>query len=318
MRPTTTANFRGILVTFLFSILALPCFADQYLLVNGQTSDNLIKFDLSTGASSLYGQYQSGAHPRNLAIDSAGNLYSSLNGGNLNVVKFVPQQGSSVLGTTNFTASAGGDGPGQIQFYNGDLYVAGDESRVIFQYNGTTGGTPVSQFSSTTSFNIRAMVITGNTLYYEEAFQNTARVFDLTNNPPTGTTLFQNSPELAKAVNMTIGPQGILVFANSTNTLVQEYSNTTGVFLGTLANVATFNSALTSVVDVLYSPSLENYFVSAGNEVFRLDVNGQLLQTYTSDLIDVATGVLIVPEPSTGLLAAFGFLALAWCFRRRD
>jgi hypothetical protein len=162
------------------------------------------------------------------------------------------------------------------------------------------------------------MVITGNTLYYEEAFQNTARVFDLTNNPPTGTTLFQNSPELAKAVNMTIGPQGILVFANSTNTLVQEYSNTTGVFLGTLANVATFNSALTSVVDVLYSPSLENYFVSAGNEVFRLDVNGQLLQTYTSDLIDVATGVLIVPEPSTGLLAAFGFLALAWCFRRRD
>ena len=317
MRPTSTKNVGGILVIILFSNLALPCLADQYLLVNGQSSDNLIKFDLSTGASSLYGQYQPGAHPRNLAVDSAGNLYSSLNGGNLNVVKLVPQQGSSVLGTTNFTANAGGDGPGQIQFYNGDLYVAGDEARVIFQYNGTTGGAPLSQFSSTTSFNIRAMAITGNTLYYEEAFQNTARVFNLSNNPPTGTTLFQNSPDLAKATNMTIGPQGILVFANANNTLVQEYSNTTGAFLGTLANVANFDSSLTSVWDVLYSPNLQNYFVSAGNDVFRLDVNGQLLQTYTSNLIGVATGLLIVPEPSTGMLAVFSLVVLAGRFRRQ-
>ena len=51
--------------------------------VTGRTSENLIRFDLTTGASSLYGQYQPGAFLRNLAIDSAGNLYSSLNGGDL-------------------------------------------------------------------------------------------------------------------------------------------------------------------------------------------------------------------------------------------
>jgi hypothetical protein len=291
------------------------CIADEYLLVNGQGTNNVIKFDLGSGASSLYAQYHFLDEPRNLAMDSAGNLYSSLNGGGLNVVKLVPNPGSSVLVPTNFTASIGGDGPGQIQFYNGDLYVAGDESRVIYQYDGATGS-EISTFTTPGTGNIRALAINGDTLYDEEVFQDRVHQFDLTQSPPPNSLLFQDSTNLNRVTNMTIGPQGVLVFANTDDTLIQEYSST-GVFLGTLANVKNFDSSLTSTWDVLYSPVLQNYFVSAGNEVFRLDVKGTLLQTYQSSLLIRATGLLIVPEPSTLGLALVGVLALVLLGRNR-
>ena len=183
-------------------------------------------------------------------MDSAGNLYSSLNGGDLNVVKFVPKPGTDLLVTQNFTPTVGGDGPGQIQFYDGNLYVAGDESRVIWEYDGTTGAV-VNSFTSSGSGNIRAMAITGNTLYYEEIFQGRVHQFDLSTSPPSGNLLFTDTTNLARSDNMTIGPGGILVFANTDNALIQEFSST-GVFLGTLANLNNFDSSVTSVVDVVY------------------------------------------------------------------
>jgi len=320
MRLTLPAKLLSFLTALLLSQCTIPCRADQFLLVNGQTSQNAIRFDLTTGASSLYAQYNFGAAPRNLARDAYGNIYSSLNGGAMNIVKFVSQPGTNVLATTDFTATVHRDGPGQIQFYNGVLYAAGDESRVIYQYNGETG-VQIGQFAAPNSGNIRAMAISGSTLYYEEIFQNTAHAFDLTQNPPTGSTLFQNSPNLARASNMTVGPLGNLVFANANSPLLQEYDSQTGAFLGTLADVSTFDSSLTGSWDVLYSPVLQNYFVSAKNEVFRLDVHGVLLQTYTSSLLTAATGLLIVPEPSSFALAALSgaalFIVKRWPWRIR-
>ena len=142
-----------------------------------------------------------------------------------------------MLGTTNFTQTDGGDGPGQIQFYNGNLYVAGDEGRQIFQYNGTTGGAhqPLRCDQFGAIFERWSSVETRFTT--RKPFKIRC-AFDLAYSSPTGTTLFQNSPDLDKATNMTIGPQGILVLADANNTLIQEYSSTTGAFLGTLANVA--------------------------------------------------------------------------------
>ena len=95
-----------------------------------------MKFDVITGAASLFAQYNAGDDPRNLAMDTQGHVFASLGAGHETVVKLVPQIGSSVLVSQDFTASIPGDGPGQIQFYNGNLYAAGDESRVIYQFNG--------------------------------------------------------------------------------------------------------------------------------------------------------------------------------------
>jgi hypothetical protein len=308
-------------VCFLFAALlfwtfAQTCQATPYLLVNGQSSQDVVRFDLDTGADSLFATYKPNADPRNLAMDADGNIYSSLLGGNLNVVKLVPQAGTHVLGTTDFTASIGGDGPGQIQFYNGELYVAGDESRVIHVYDGSTGQ-QVSTLGASQSGNIRALAITGNTLYYEEAFQNRVHETDLTQFPTNWTTLLVDPTNLQKAINMTIGPQGDLVFANNDNTLIPMYSSA-GTFLGNLADIKTFNSTITNAWDVTYYAPLNEYFVSGGNEVFELSATGALLHTFSSPFLQGATGLLVVPEPSSiALLAVGGFVLAAIAQRRR-
>ncbi|HEY4312488.1 MAG TPA: PEP-CTERM sorting domain-containing protein [Pirellulales bacterium] len=291
------------------------CQATPYLLVNGQSSQDVVRFDLDTGAASLYATYKPNADPRNLAMDADGNIYSSLLGGNLNVVKLVPQTGTHLLTTVDFTASIGGDGPGQIQFYNGELYVAGDESRVIHVYNGSTGQ-QIGTLGAAQSGNIRAMAITGNTMYYEEAFQNRVHETDLTQLPTTWTTLLDDPTNLQKAINMTIGPQGDLVFANNNNTLIPMY-NSAGTFLGNLADVKTFDSTLTNAWDVTYYAPLNEYFVSGGNEVFELSATGALLHTFSSPFLQGATGLLVVPEPSSIALLAIGALGLVAIVRRR-
>lgn len=297
--------------------LATSCFADPYLLVNGTNSQNVVRFDLSTGAASLFAQYQAGANPNNLAMDSAGQLYASLAGANKNVVKLVSQPGSSVLTTANFTASIGGFGPSDLEFYKGNLYVAGNASRAILEYNGTTGAL-VDQFSSSTSFNICALDIYNDDLLYQEVFQNRVRSFDLTQNPPAGHTVFQDpNSNVEKCLGMTVGWQLNLVFADANNSLVQAYAPN-GAYLGPLADVKSFDSSLTGSFDVVFSPELDNYFVSAGNKVFRLSTNGALLQTYQSQLLSGATGLLIVPEPSSFILSAFALVGIMCCrFARR-
>ena len=307
-----------VAANLLTTLRETSCSAAPYLLVNGQNSQNVVRFDLTGGAATLFATYNTGADPRNLALDSSGNLYSSVQGGNRNVVKLVPQPGTSVLTTVDFTSSIGGDGPGQIQFSNGNLYVAADFSRTIFRYNGTTGLLN-GALSATTSYNIRAMAINGDTLYYEEAFQNRVRETNLTQTPYVWNTLIEDPTNLAKAINMTIGPLGTLVFANANSTLVQQYASD-GTFLGTLADVKMFDSTLTGAWGVLYSAALHEYFVSAGSEVFELDVHGTLLHTYSSGLLQVATGMVVVPEPGawiTAALAFLGFIGVLWRGRGR-
>ena len=46
------------LVILSSSLLSRPCRADEYLLVNGQESEDVVKFNLTTGTSTLYGEYQ--------------------------------------------------------------------------------------------------------------------------------------------------------------------------------------------------------------------------------------------------------------------
>jgi hypothetical protein len=64
-----------------------------HLLVAGQNSNNVVRFDIATGADSLYATYSMLSAPRGLALDEKGQLYSSTNQGNQNVVKFVAQAG---------------------------------------------------------------------------------------------------------------------------------------------------------------------------------------------------------------------------------
>lgn len=309
-----------LLLAFTVCIAARsPAFAGPRILVNSATADNLVAFDLVTGAAAVIGVYPGDWNPRNLAVDAAGVLYSSLNQGTQNIVKLVPQS-TGLLAPVSFTADIGGFGPGQIQFHNGKLYAAGDASRRIFEYDGVTGAL-LGSFSSSTSYNIRAMAISdAGQLYYSEIFQDRVRRFDLTITPPAGGTLFEDAARLDESQGMALGPSGRLVLTNRASTLLQEYDAQTGAFLRTLADVATFDAALTAARDIYFSPQLNNYVVSAGSKVFRLSADGALLQTYASPLlVGTATGVIIVdvPEPSALALAAVATAPLAAGVLRR-
>ncbi len=98
---------------------------------------------------------------------------------------------------------------------------------------------------------------------------------------------------------------------------MQEFDINTGMFVGTLVDLNVLNPAFTEgQADVIYDAALNNYFVSAGNKVFRLSAGGDLLQTYESDLLMGAYGLLIVPEPSSGALLAIAIAALVAAWQR--
>jgi hypothetical protein len=284
-------------------LLAAGAARADYLVVATQGTERLLRFNLATGEASVLGHYEPGAVPRNLAVDASGTIYSSLFGGNKNVVKFVAPPEGGPLVTEDFTPTIGGFGPGQIAFHGGNLYAAGDADDVIHQYDGQTGA-EIRTFSASTSFNIRAMTMAGDYLYYAEIFQDRVNRFDLTQSPPSGGFFFQDAANLSEPLNVTIGHNGNLVFAGRNTPLIQEFDIDTGAFAGTIADLSAFASGISGGGDITYSPRLKNYFVSTIEAVFRFDPAGQLVQTYESPLMPHASGVLVVvPEPASVTIA---------------
>lgn len=262
-----------------------------------------MKIDLDSGADELFALYNTDDHPRNIAIRDDGAIFASLHGGSQNVVRLELPPGESLYRPVSFSPSIGGFGPGQLDFHDNDVYVAGDAARYIFRYDGASGA-EVDQFSVTASNNIRAMAISGDTLYYAEIFQNTVRTFDLSAAPPVGGTLFANSPQLNEPLGMAIGHNGNLFLTCRQNSLIQEFDAVSGAFVGTLANIADVEPGTNNNM-ITYSAELDRYFVTTGtNRVHVYADDGTWLRTYESDLLDIALGVaVVVPEPSTAALA---------------
>jgi hypothetical protein len=306
---------RMILLAILLCVASVASSVAQaaQLLVVGAGSNNVVKFDIATGASSLYANFPSaGGHsfPRELAMDEMGQVFASTATRNRNVVKFVPQSGTDLKMAVDFTATVGEFGPGELQFYQGDLYVAGGRERAIIQFDGQTGA-EIRRFSVTTSFNIRSLVIDGDELYYAEIFQDRVLKMDLTQAPPTGAAFFTDESNLNEPIAMAIGGNGNLFVTNRANTLVQEYDIETGGFVGTLVDLRSLNPVFFAQdADIVLVAALDNYFVSAGNSVFRLSAQGALLQTYQSDLLTNAYGILVIPEPHSFFLLCLGMAGL--------
>jgi outer membrane protein assembly factor BamB len=298
--------------------------AGPYLLVGGALSNDIVRFDLESGSATKYADFSPlFAAPRELARNAAGEVFVSTSQGHQNVMKLVPQVGTDLHLAVDFTVSIGSFGPGQLQFYNGDLYVAGDTTRDIRQYDGDTGAF-MQNFSVPNSFNIRGMQIVGDKLYYAEIFQERIREMDLTQNPPSGSTLFVDTVHLVEPGSMGTGKDGHLLFTNRENGLVTEYDQHTGTFIRTIVDLATFDPLIPQIGNldkgVVYFQQLDQYFVSARDKVYRLDSQGQLLQTYQSNLLQGAYGLLLVPEPKADRLLFVGIVcAAAMCLvvRRR-
>ena len=295
-----------------------PIARGAYLLVAGKTSNNVVRFDVDTGAADVYATFSIPSSARDLELDENGQLYSSTSQGHQNVVTFVPQGRFGMLSSIDFTPDIDGFGPGQIQFYNGDLYAAGDASRAIIQYHGDTGA-EIRRFSVTQSFNIRGMTIADDKLYYAEIFQERIRRMDLTQSPPTGGTFITDTTNLNEPMDMIVGGNGNLFVTNRASTLIQEYDIDTGAFVGTFSNLQSFNAAaVPGDTGIAFDPALNNYLFASGNSVYRVSAAGTLLQTYQSPFLSGAYGLVVVPVPEpSALFAAISALISLVIVRRR-
>jgi len=111
-----------------------------------------------------------------------------------------------------------------------------------------------------------------------------------------------------------------LYLTNRASTLVQEFDIDTGAFVRTLADVLSFAPTLdTDHVGLAYEPSVDSYFIAAGDAVYRVSPAGALLQTYQSPLLSGAYGIVAVPEPGALVLVIWGMVGLPlWNMRRGD
>lgn len=308
-------------IVFAWTVGLVVCYevhAAPYLLVNGQTSRNVVRFDLATGEATVFAEYPSGSRPRNLVVRDDGAVFASLLGGTRNVVRLVGQQGSSVRKAINFSPSISGLGTGQLAIYANDVFVAGDSARHIYRYDGQTGA-EITHFTVTGSNNIRGMTIKDSTLYYAEIFQNTVRKFDLTQDPLVGETLFASSPFLDEPLHLAIGHTGNLIITSRESSLIQEFDPISGQFLRTFVDISDFEPVLTGNYMIEYVAAVGSYFVSTGlDRVYQLDQNGALVRTLQSDLLDEALSpAFFVPEPSTAALSLLGAVCCAGLAGRR-
>ena len=310
-----------------------PCLghaaAQCSVLVAGFGSDNVVKFDVTSGAAEVLANLVANDRPRGIAVDAQGDIYVSLRGGTQNVVKLIPDPGGSgELIPIGFTESIRGFGPGLISFNDeGELIVAGDASRVVFRHDGTTGDL-IDSFTHSGCCNLVGLMVGGAYVYAGEYFQRKIFRCDLSTDPVECVLLISTTNNLDRPLGMTIGHTGNLFVANSLSSLIQEFDIDDGTFLGTFKDLSKFG--LSGATDIHYDPGLGNYFISSGSSVYRVDANGDLIATYQSEDLVGAYGLAVVAEAQgclcladlsgpvavpDGVVDAFDLAAVlgAWC-----
>src|ERR1039458_8260432 len=74
-------------------VLRQPTPALEALLVAGNGSDNVIRFDLATGHWTEFARLPKGTRPRGIVVGDAGEIFLSLDGGKKNIAQLVPEIG---------------------------------------------------------------------------------------------------------------------------------------------------------------------------------------------------------------------------------
>lgn len=182
------------------------------LLVVGNHSDNVVRFDLSTGQSSVIAKLDTGAHPRSIAVNRTGEIFVGLSGGKKNIVRLVPGSAGEADGpllAMDLTPAIGRYGPGLMAFDRlGLLNVAGDTSRAIHRYNVISG--ELVESIPMRGANVGGLTVAGDVAYAAEYFQKTIVRVGLTENTPGRQKLIDKSHQVDRPHGMTIGHNGNL------------------------------------------------------------------------------------------------------------
>ena len=267
------------------------------IVVIGHHSNNVVKFDLDTGEAQVIAKLANGSRPRGVAISPAQEIFISLMGAKKNVVKLVPSRpdlGPVPMIAVDVTPQIGRYGPGQLAFdADGALVVAGDTERAIQRYNAETGEL-IESLKSNHKANLVGLTVSGKNVLAAEYFQKTVLQFSLSDDPPTSTALVSRSERLDRPHGMSVGHNDNLFVSSLRNDLIEEYDRQTGEFIGTFLDVKSIGGS--RVNDLVYSPTLERYFVASGDTVYELSTSGELLAVFKNDSLLNARGIALFPD----------------------
>jgi len=265
------------------------------LLVAGNDSDNIVRFDLSSGESTVVAKLATGSQPWAVAVSPAGQIFVGLRGGKKNIVKLVANTTGNTdqpLLATDVTDSIGRFGPGLMKFdHRGILNVAGDTERAVLRYDVATG--TLVESLRLRSANLMGLTVNGDSLYAAEYFQKTILRFNLASDPPQGEKFVDHSSELDRPHGMTIGHNGNLIVSNLRNGLLQEYHRETQRFVRTFLDARTI--AVSAVKDLHFEPRINHYLLTSGDTVYELSTDGALLARYHTDALRGAVGMAVLP-----------------------
>ena len=264
--------------------------------VAGGESDNIVQFDLKTGAATVVAKLPNGSQPRALAVNERGQVFVSLSGGKKNVVtlaKSRPSLPDSPLVPVDFTRTIGRYGPGRMAFdHNGLLNIAGDTERLILRYNVETGEAD-KPIKPGRKANLVGLTAHGGTLFVAEYFQKSVLRLDLTATPVTAVPLLHGEGLLDRPHGMAIGHNGHLFVSNLKDDRVLELDPQSGKVVQVFLDVKTIGAR--RVNDLRYSRRLDHYFISSGDTVYEVTSDGTLVARFLSPALSDAQSVLVFP-----------------------
>jgi outer membrane protein assembly factor BamB len=280
---------------------------NRKLIVAGFHSDNVVEFDLSTGASREI--INSIGDPRGLTVNSQGDIFVGLRNGTQNILKLT-NDGNGNYASSNFTNNPFGQfGPGMFEFHsNGNLFVAGDNSMTLFEFNGSTGSL-IRSFSITGTSTVLGLTINDDDLFVAEYFADQIQKYDISSPPYSGSHIIDDPVNLSRPLGITYNHvDNWLTIANETTGQIQLYDDNND-----------YVGLLFTAVDprgIIFDDLTETYFLSDDDSVIQIDRTGAILNTFTHNGLAGTYGLAIigVPEPNM----AIGLVCVVACigFRR--
>jgi glucose/arabinose dehydrogenase len=254
---------------------------DGNLYVSGHDSDNVLRYDPSTGTFlSTFVPTGSGGldRPPEILFGPDGNLYvSSYNTDQ--VMRYDGATGAPLPapGMTGAVFASGGglDGPCGLAFQGGRLYVASEINNQVLRYDSSTGAF-IDVFVSVGSGGLNGAhdLLFGpdGNLYVSSQFNNSVLRYNGSTGAFINAFVPCGSGGIAAPVGLSFGPDGNLYVSGRDSNSVMRYNSTTGAFLD--AFVPGGAAGLSGPEGNVFGPDGSLYVTSGRNDmVMRTRVN---------------------------------------------
>ncbi len=289
LRKSTIA-IRLVLVGLLLCLSTSTFAAGPSVVIAGYDSDNVVRFDLTTGSWTEIAQLPKGSQPRGITVGDSGEIYVGLHGGKKNLVKLVPGKDSTQM--TDVTESIGRFGPGILVAGQGKIWAAGDTDRVIYRINPTSGQVEAPE-QYRNRYNFVGLAASGDVLYAAEYFQRSIMRYDLKADAAAGDRFINKSPHLNRPVGLTLGHNGNLFVANGLEPTIVEFDIKTGEYIRTFINLGMGGKE--GIHGVIYVAETKHYYIASGSSLYEADEQGNLTASYNSPALKKAYGIALVP-----------------------